>query len=126
MANVELPKVADRRLKAEDFRSEAFRRDAVEREVAEAEITAGRGVDLEALETQLQRRPIDQIAALMRWLTYGEMIELAEELLKFKPQGSEISKDNLPGLLHRWSTAGAARLDDARSAAVGNASERLA
>jgi hypothetical protein len=104
MSNVELPRATDRRLTAEDFRSDAFRRDAIERDAAEAEVKAGRGVNLEEFEAQLQRRPIDQIAALLRWLTYGEMIELADELWSFQPQGPEISKDNLPGWLHRWST----------------------
>jgi hypothetical protein len=42
---------------------------------------------------------------LIRALTYGEMIELAEGLCNATVQGSEISKDNLPGLLHRWSTS---------------------
>jgi hypothetical protein len=65
-------------------------------------------VNLEEFEAQLQRGPIDQIAALMRWLTCGEMIELADELWRFQPQGSEISRDNLPGWLHRWSTDRAA------------------
>jgi hypothetical protein len=42
---------------------------------------------------------------LMRALTYGEMMELAEGLCNVSGQGPEISKDSLPGLLHRWSTS---------------------
>jgi hypothetical protein len=104
MSNVELPKATDRRLKAEDFRSEAFRRDAYDRETAEDEMSAGRDLDMRQLEEQIMLRPIDEIAALIRRLTYGEMIELAEELWEAQTQGSDLSKDSLPGLLHRWST----------------------
>jgi hypothetical protein len=103
MSNVELPGATDRRLKAEDFRSDAFRRDALERGRAEEETVVGGSVNLQRLEEQLERRPVDEIAALMRALTYGEMMELAEGLCNVNGQGSEVSKDNLPGLLHRWS-----------------------
>jgi hypothetical protein len=103
MSNLD-PNVTDRRLKAEDFRSEAFRRDAIDRETIANEMSAGRGVNLRNLEEQIARRPIDEIAGLIRRLTYGEMMELAEELWKAQIQGAEILKDGLPGLLHRWST----------------------
>jgi hypothetical protein len=105
MSNVGLPRATDRRLRAEDFRSDAFRRDALERERLEDETNVGRSVNLQRLEEQLDRRPVDEIAALMRALTYGEMMELAEGLCNINGQGSEISKDNLAGLLHRWSTS---------------------
>jgi len=105
MSNVELPSATDRRLKPEDFRSDAFRRHALDRERAEDEINVGGSVNLQKLEEQLARGRLDEIAALMRALTYGEMIELAEGLWNVNGQGSEISKDNLPGLLHRWSTS---------------------
>ena len=108
MSNVELPSATDRRLKPEDFRSDAFRRHALDRERAEDEIVGG-SVNLQKLEEQLARGRLDEIAALIRALTYGEMIELAEGLCSVmcnvNGQGSEISKDNLPGLLHRWSTS---------------------
>ena len=105
MSNVELPSATDRRLKPEDFRSDAFRRHALDRERAEDEINVGGSVNLQKLEEQLARGRLDEIAALIRALTYGEMIELAEGLCNATVQGSEISKDNLPGLLHRWSTS---------------------
>jgi hypothetical protein len=98
MSNVEVPRVTDRRLKVEDFRSDAFR------ERAEDEINVGGSVNLQKLEEQLARGRLDEIAALMRALTYGEMIELAEGLWNLNGQGSEISKDNLPRLLHLWSS----------------------
>jgi hypothetical protein len=108
MSNVELARATDRRLRAEDFRSDAFRQDAVERERVEDETNVGGSVNLQRLEEQLERRPVDEIAALMRALTYGEMMELAEGLCNVSGQGPEISKDSLPGLLHRWSTSRAA------------------
>jgi hypothetical protein len=105
MSNVELPRATDRRLKADDFRSDAFRRDALERERPEDQMNGAGSVNLQKLEEQLARGPVDEIAALMRALTYGQMMELAEGLWNLNGQGSEISKDNLPGLLHRWSTS---------------------
>jgi hypothetical protein len=105
MSNVELPRATDRRLKAEEFRSDAFRRDALERERRQEEMNASGSVNLQRLEEQLERQPVDEIAALMRALTYGEMMELAEGLCNINGQGSEISKDNLAGLLHRWATS---------------------
>ena len=96
------PKLTDRRRSVEDFRTEAFRRDALVREKVEEETKPDRGVNLRRLAEQLERRPMDEIAALIRSLTYGEMIEFAEGLWTTQPEGSVISKDNLPSLLHRW------------------------
>jgi hypothetical protein len=96
MTNVELPRATHRRFKAEDFRSEAFLRDALERERSEDEMNCGGSVNLQKLEEQLARGPLDEIAALMRALTYGEMIELAEGLWNVNGQGSEISKTTCP------------------------------
>ena len=94
MSNVELPRATDHQLKAEDFRSDAFRRDALEREKPEDEMNAAGRVNLQKLEEELARGALEEIAALMRTLTYGEMIELAEGLCNVNGQGSEISKDN--------------------------------
>jgi hypothetical protein len=105
MANYELPNVTDRRLRAEDFKSDAFRRDALDREQAEGAMQVEKNVNLQKLAEQLERRPIDEIAMLVRALTYGEMIELAEALWNAQLQGSDISKESLPGVLHRWSTS---------------------
>lgn len=44
--------------------------------------------------------PIDDIAALVGALTYGEMLEFAEALAG----GGEITRDALPGRLHAWAT----------------------
>ena len=91
----------DWRLKPGEFKSEAFRRDAFERERAVEE----ENVNLQRLAEALDRRPIDEIAALMRGLTYGDMIELAESIWSARPENLDFSKDTLPNLLHRWSSS---------------------
>jgi hypothetical protein len=62
-------------------------------------------VNLQRLAEALDRRPIAEIAALMRTLTYGDMIELAEEIWDARPETLDFSKDTLPNVLHRWSTS---------------------
>jgi hypothetical protein len=102
MANLDLAQAAqvpDRRLKPEEFRSEAFRRDAFERERE----TDERNVNLQRLAESLDRRTIDEIAALIRTLTYGDMIELAEGIWNARPENLDFSQDTLPNVLHRWS-----------------------
>jgi hypothetical protein len=61
------------------------------------------GVSLRKLESQLERQPLNEIAALMRALTYGEMMELSETLWNANAEGAPLNKDAMPGLLHRWS-----------------------
>jgi hypothetical protein len=101
MDDFELPKVGQaRRLGPEDFRSEAFRQDAYGREHA-----SKNNVNLQRLAEALDPRPIDEIAALMRALTYGDMIELAEGIWSAQVEGLDWSKDTLPSVLHRWSIA---------------------
>lgn len=47
---------------------------------------------------------LDQIASLIRSLTYGEMMDLAAVIWKAKPEGRDLDGETLPGTLHRWST----------------------
>lgn len=53
---------------------------------------------------QLGRNRLNEIATLMRSLTYGEMIELAQAIWKIRPEGEEVDQHNLPMMLHLWST----------------------
>jgi hypothetical protein len=69
----------------------------------EAAMNSGTNINLRKLQEQLDRQPLDEIAMLVRALTYGEMIELAEGMWKVQPEGSAVTQDNLPALLHRWS-----------------------
>ena len=63
----------------------------------------GSPVNLRKLQEQLDRNRLDEIAALVLSLTYGEMIELADAIWKAQPEGAGITQENLSALLHRWS-----------------------
>jgi hypothetical protein len=69
----------------------------------EVPMNSGTNINLRRLQEQLDRQPLDEIAMLVRALTYGEMIELAEGMWKVQPEGAAVTQDNLPALLHRWS-----------------------
>jgi hypothetical protein len=69
----------------------------------EAAMNSGTNINLRRLQEQLDRQPLDEIAMLVRALTYGEMIELAEGMWKVQPDGAAVTQENLPALLHRWS-----------------------
>ena len=51
---------------------------------------------------QLERNRLNEIAALVRTLTYGEMIELAGAIWNVKP-GEDLTEASLPMTLHLWS-----------------------
>jgi hypothetical protein len=68
-------------------------------------------INLRKFQEQLDRDRLDEIAALVLALTYGEMIELANAIWKAQPEGSAITQDNLPALLHRWSKSHSAVAD---------------
>jgi hypothetical protein len=107
MSDVELRKriPLPRNLDPDDYRPPHVR--AAEREVPDSpamnEIDSGATVNLRQLEERLARKPLDEIASLVRGLTYGEMIELAATMWKSQPEGTAITQDNLPTLLHLWS-----------------------
>jgi hypothetical protein len=48
---------------------------------------------------------LDEIAKIIRTLTYGEMLELAASLWRVNSHESDISESDLPGVLHRWSAS---------------------
>jgi hypothetical protein len=62
-------------------------------------------VDLRKLEADLGRKRLDEIADVVRLLTYGEMMELAESMWNVRPGDSELTEHNLPAVLYRWSTS---------------------
>jgi hypothetical protein len=63
----------------------------------------GVGVNLHKLEDELSRNRLNEIAALVRALTYGEMMDLAQAIWKTRPQGP-IDQQSLPMMLHLWSS----------------------
>jgi hypothetical protein len=69
----------------------------------EVAMNSGTNINLRRLQEQLDRQPLDEIAMLVRALTYGEMIELAEGMWNVQPDGAAVTQENLPALLHRWS-----------------------
>ena len=78
----------------------------------EVAMNTGTNVNLRKLQEQLDRQPLDEIAMLVQALTYGEMIELAEGMWKVQPDGSSVTQENLPALLHRWSKSRSLPADD--------------
>jgi hypothetical protein len=61
-------------------------------------------VDLRRLEAELGRKRLDEIADVVRTLTYGEMMQLAESMWSVRPGDAELTEHNLPAVLYRWST----------------------
>jgi hypothetical protein len=132
VAEVEFPKrpptlgVMDRRPLTDDYRSgrngagmvrqaspgDAARDGFDQRNQYEVAMNTGTNVNLRKLQEQLDRQPLDEIAMLVQALTYGEMIELAEGMWKVQPDGSAVTQENLPALLHRWSKSRSLPADD--------------
>jgi hypothetical protein len=80
----------------------------------EVAMSTGTNINLRKLQEQLDRNPLDEIAMLVQALTYGEMIELAEAMWKVQPEGSSVTQENLPALLHRWSKSRSVPTEDNR------------
>jgi hypothetical protein len=59
--------------------------------------------------------PLDEIAGVIRSLSYGEMIDLAAELWK-AAGGAEITAETFPAILHQWSKECAHRPETPASA----------
>jgi len=75
-------------------------------------------INLRKFQEQLNRNRLDEIAALVLALTYGEMIEMANAIWETQPEGSAITQDNLPALLHRWSKSRSAVADGEEQVAL--------
>jgi hypothetical protein len=54
---------------------------------------------------EFDRDRLNEIATLVRTLTYGEMMELAHAIWKIRPEGAEVDQYSLPMMLHLWSTS---------------------
>jgi hypothetical protein len=68
-------------------------------------------INLRKFQEQLNRNRLDEIAALVLALTYGEMIEMANAIWETQPDGAVITQDNLPARLHRWSKSRSLMVD---------------
>jgi hypothetical protein len=76
-----------------------------DRDYSEASMEISSQVSLHKLEHELNRNRLNEIAMLMRTLTYGEMMELAHAIWKIRPEGEEVDQYSLPMMLHLWSTS---------------------
>lgn len=66
-------------------------------------------INLDKLATELSRNRLNEIAELVRSLTYGEMIELGDGLWGKLPElqeGQKVKPKDFPKMLHLWSTGG--------------------
>jgi len=52
---------------------------------------------------ETKANPLDDIALLVGSLTYGEMMDFAAAVWKMRPEGKEVTEQELPGMWHRWS-----------------------
>ncbi len=83
------------------------------------------GINLQTLEGELTRNRLNEIATLVRALTYGEMMDLAQAIWKIRPDGA-IDQQSLPMMLHLWSMSGEGRPAGAKPAEEALAEERPA
>ena len=94
-----------RRPLPDSYKPKALRLDPIEGDDALPRPMNAPIVDLRKLEHELGRRRLDEIADVVRTLTYGEMMELAESMWNIKPEDSNLTEHNLPAGLHHWSTS---------------------
>ncbi|MBO0751195.1 MAG: hypothetical protein J2P54_00650 [Bradyrhizobiaceae bacterium] len=77
----------------------------------------GVGINLRKFEDELKRNRLGEIAALVRTLTYGEMMELADAIWRTRQEGT-VDQHSLPRMLHLWASPPADR------SAVGNEADK--
>jgi hypothetical protein len=95
-----------RLLVSSDVENEGYDGDELSgQDYSEASMEISRQVSLHKLEDELSRNRLNEIAMLMRTLTYGEMIELAHAIWKIRPEGEDVDQYSLPMMLHLWSTS---------------------
>jgi len=113
---LQLPRILERRRAPADFQLGASRGgsgsevEPCESPANEVDMRGHRGRETNTEATLSPRKrqspkPLDEIATLIQGLTYGEMIELSEAMWKNRRNGSALTLENLPELLHRWSTS---------------------
>jgi hypothetical protein len=69
-----------------------------------AGVLDGAAINLHKLADELNRNRLSEIATLVRTLTYGEMMELAQAIWNIRPEGT-VDQQSLPMMLHLWSTS---------------------
>jgi hypothetical protein len=100
MAN-NLPSTEDDRLIVEGFGSRAFSsRTGPNQGNQLPAVRADHSPGAQRFGVPFDRQTVDEIAELLRSLTYGDMI--ADGGWDARSLGLDLSKDTLPGVLHRW------------------------
>jgi hypothetical protein len=100
------PRERDTRL-PDEYRPKQLRADGTTDYGSEpVDLLDGVGIDLHKLEDEMNRNRLGEIAALVRALTYGEMMELAEAIWKARREGT-IDQHSLPRMLHQWASPAA-------------------
>jgi len=95
-----------RMLESGDTETEGYYGDELSgRDYSEASVHISGQVSLRKLEDEISRNRLHEIATLMRTLTYGEMMELAREIWKIRPEDGEVDQYSLPMMLHMWATS---------------------
>jgi hypothetical protein len=95
-----------RLLESSDMESESYDGDDLrDQDYSEPTMDFSGQLSLHKLEDELSRNRLNEIATLMRTLTYGEMMELARAIWKIRPEGEEVDQYSLPMMLHLWSTS---------------------
>ena len=115
---LQLPRILERRRAPATFQLEATHGEsggeieASDSPTNEADTRGHRGGETNTEATlslrEVKRQPplpLDEIATVIQSLTYGEMIELSEAMWKNRRNGLALTLENLPELLHRWSTS---------------------
>jgi hypothetical protein len=128
---LQLPRILERRRAPADFRLEATdgqsasEVEASDSPANETDMRGHRGGETNTEATLSLRKvkrqppkPLDETATVIQGLTYGEMIELSEAMWKNRPKESAVTLENLPELLHRWSTSHSAAAHDGAPSAV--------
>ncbi len=128
---LQLPRILERRRAPAAFQLEATHGEsggeieASDSPTNEADTRGHRGGETNTEATlslqEVKRQPplpLDEIATVIQSLTYGEMIEFSEAMWKNRPEGSAVRLENLPELLHRWSTSHSAAAHNGTPSAV--------
>lgn len=92
----------------EDYRPKQLRLDGAAQGDDHGTLLDGVGINLDRIEDDIKPNRLQEIATLIRALTYGEMMRLAQDLWRTRPSGA-LDERSLPMMLHLWSnpTAGA-------------------
>jgi hypothetical protein len=122
------PRERDSRPVPNDYRPKQMRAVGVESDGYYEELGGQTFLDgsslMHKLEDELSRNRLNEIAALVRALTYGEMMDLAHALWKIRPDGAAaVDQSTLPMMLHLWSTSASL---DAEPSDVKTSDERAA